>query len=357
MHQARFALLVLLVPLLLGSPNAAAQHAFPNAYSDVTVDFQGGTLSEYVQSLRNAYAEHNPNILIATDADDVRVPRVSLRGAPLFGAVHALSEIAQPGPNARLSVETVGQGPDSQLVYAIRVERFKSPIQASTARRIEVFTIREIVDPPAGEGMHIDEVIGVIKTAVALDDTTEAPEVRYHPASALVIVRGTHEQIGVVNEVLDRLSNDLNRHRAIEGATERERIEAEADLRQAEAEVRMSEAELDTALANLHNVHDMVEKSVASREQLIEAEANVRIAKLRQEQAQIEVEKRARLLKQLEAGAASDDGSASPELKQELESLRRTVKALTAQNEDLHHQLSLYQLQNDGQRTQPEKRR
>ncbi len=341
MHQARFALLALLVPLLVGSPRVTAQD-FPNAYADVVVRYQGGTLAEYVDTLREAYAAHNPNILIAADAERIDVPSVILRGAPLRGAVHALSEVAEPGPNSRVIIETIGNGPDSQLVYAISVTRVNTgTLLDDTSNRMHVFSIRDIVDPPDASGMPVDEVIGVIETAVELDGSPNAPEIRYHPASALVIMRGTPAHLEVVEQVLARLSTDLSRHRTIAGATERERIEAEAELRQAEAEVRMCEAELDTALANLHNVHDMVEKSVASREQLIEAEARVRISKLRQEQAEIEVQKRARLLAQLEEGAANTQpgGEAEKMLRKELESLRRTVDTLRAENEDLRAQL------------------
>jgi hypothetical protein len=192
----------------------------PHQEPAVSITFKGGTLAEYAAALRAA--SDGANILVPEQATDVRVPAITLKDATVFSALEALGELVID--DYQVKVRAI-MSPLAQPVYAVRVSRVRAVAGApgqgmvdERARVVRVFSIKSLIQAHPGdpaEGLKAETILTAIETGLSF--TGEAARakavVRYHADSGILFVHGTLEQVGVVEQVLASLGNDLLRAR------------------------------------------------------------------------------------------------------------------------------------------------
>ena len=117
----------LLLSTLLGTAVSPAQNAQPTR-PIVSIDFDGGSLEDFVEEIRGA--GENINILIPPEASEVTVPAVSLKSVGVEAALEAVATITL-SDTVRVRVSTMlGAGVP---IYAVRVSLASLGLDESAA--------------------------------------------------------------------------------------------------------------------------------------------------------------------------------------------------------------------------------
>ena len=286
--------LAIALTLLLFAPLVHAQDA-PPVDSPIVIehlDFKGGTLAQFVEALREGLDHAPVNVLLRNDAGNVRIPTLELRDVSLDTALRAAVPIGQREtrqPDGSLLVQwtfldrTEVNDRGSPVYVFDAGSEVQKPPAGDGERRFEVFGLGRVI----GDG-DADGVLEIIDAAMSLDDA-EPAELRYHKDSGLLIVRGTHEQLVLVDQVIGRLEADRSRT----SDEDRDRAEHIADL---EFGLERAQTDLETAARHLEAVErqrdrtaDLVKRQFAGEEQLenIEMEVIDRRAEVQRAEAEV----------------------------------------------------------------------
>ena len=220
--------------LLLGLTAAAQQQTIPDRRT-VSVEFKGGSLTEYVAALRSA--GNNVNVVLPDTAAKVRVPALVLRETSVEAALRAVTNVVDESIHLSVNV-SVGSSPNSgpfgEPVYSMQVRQLDNN-QATTAgppssraRLVRVFALRTLIKG-AGDNTArldvktiltaVDTGLGVVAEHAGLDtNSSDKAVVRYHEDSGLLFVAGTNAQLSVVDQVINNLERDQKDERAAKRA-------------------------------------------------------------------------------------------------------------------------------------------
>lgn len=287
----------------LAPASAEPEIECPGGYEPFDLEFRGGTVADYVRAIRAV----NPcaTVLVTPEAEASPVPEVVLRAVNVEMALRLIAE-GEPqsvGEHQEFLVVRVFNLPDLEQ-QAFRIERLQRKLarnqqNAATdalSRDISVWGLSSIV----ALGMSSDRAIGAVEIALAM--VGDGAEVRFHEPTALLIVRGTREQISVVHQIVGTLGDQAQRladqKRAIEetiGSLRIQILEEEAKKKVALVRKQVSELAIDRIEAGsldleLHNRHQVeiarAEADIAVSESRIEhytrllADAEHRLAAL-----------------------------------------------------------------------------
>ncbi len=209
--------LLLLAPLALSTVSAVAQdvpatsqrrRAAPTAVT-VSLKFAGGTMAEFVAAVRAD--QPKANIVLATQARNAQVPAMVLKSAGLEQALEGACMSAAADYDVRVK-EFRGTG---EPVYSIVAQKRHS----NTAEQVHpadhdsqqwVSSLNELTSERVSgiKAMDVATILSAIE--LALSDEKKAPRLRFHKDSGLLLVRGSREQISVVEQVLGTLSRDMD---------------------------------------------------------------------------------------------------------------------------------------------------
>jgi hypothetical protein len=169
----------------------------------ITVEFEGGTVRDYVAVLRGA--GDNINIMIDDDAGAVSLPAVELRNVMLIDALRILEDLRPEDESYELSLDEFQSGPIELTTPVFRIVAVKQrppqpPLQTS------VWSVRQLLSSQI-EAAHI---LGAIETALSLQEDLGAPEVRFHEETGLILARAHPEQIEVIGEVIHNLQASVS---------------------------------------------------------------------------------------------------------------------------------------------------
>ena len=169
----------------------------------ISIEFEGGSVQEYVAVLRRAAP--NVNIMLDSDAGDVDVPAFELRGVMLIDALKILEDLEPEDQSYELSLDHFASGPSEFYAPVFRVTAIKQrppqpPLQTS------VWSVRQLLSNQI-EAAHI---LGAIETALSLQEDLGAPEVRFHEETGLILARAHPEQIAVIAEVIHNLQSSVS---------------------------------------------------------------------------------------------------------------------------------------------------
>jgi len=186
----------------------------------VSLDFPGGTLADYLQLVAKAGEFDNFLIQDPARTKQVPMPPVKLRNVDLrtavrlVGPVHIQSSYG-PGGAFTLSDGTkvvvtvnwfgpaVNQQSDpeedrrnvSRSVCAVAIENMESPSTQSTRAVFDLSAMKEL---PKEE---VQRVLDAVTIAVELDGSSPTFRAKYHEGSQLLIVRGTPDELDLVRQV------------------------------------------------------------------------------------------------------------------------------------------------------------
>lgn len=210
---------VLLLPLLLAVPASAQDPAAPGGQSapaarstaaeTVTLSFRGGSLKELLDAIR-AQAP-TVNIVASELAAEVNLPAIELRQAPLQSALESIAMVVPEPYRAKAIASSVALGVP---VYSLAIFANRG---GSGQVEVRVFSLDALSKPLPGDA-------GAASTAVAARTVLSAIEVgarvlgepielRFHEESLLLFVKGTKQQLELVQQVLGNLQRDQERQR------------------------------------------------------------------------------------------------------------------------------------------------
>ena len=207
-----------------GGPSGPARSDSQEAV--ITLSFPGGTMAEFVQAVRTI--EPTANIVMASLATDAVLPPIDVRSASLDQVLDCACTVAEGGIEVAVKrFKGPGRSVFTILGRLPRTNRGTTVDQAGNAEEAivqRVFSLNDLTRPRAG-GMPAAMPVETVISAVELASTVggSVPLLRYHSESGLLLVRGTHEQVGYAVEALQVLRDDLS---ALEF---RERTERGAD--------------------------------------------------------------------------------------------------------------------------------
>ncbi len=205
---AVISLLSFCTPLVTAGAARAQQDAPPRAET-VTVEFDGGTLVEFVARLR---AASGANIVYPESAHRVPVPRLELEDATVQAALEALDSILDP--DYRVSARVIrDQRSIAKPVHALgvrispNVDQQEQP-QHEVPASVAIFSLQSITEAGAA-AKPAQTVLTAIETVLAVAGGESDPTLHYHEDSGLLFVRGGDRQIDYVSRVLHQMEQDV----------------------------------------------------------------------------------------------------------------------------------------------------
>jgi hypothetical protein len=179
--------LAMLSALLLPLPVLSAQEQGtpPGHPITISLSYQGGTLADFVEQIRGK--EPKANVIVAALAMQIRLPAIEMRGAGLDAVLQAACAAAEGPREIRVQeFRSVGEP-----VYSMLVESNGTNAEAEerVRRTTQVHSLNHLIDGHAvGVGFPPAVILSGLETA--MEGTGEAPSIRFHKESGLLILRG-----------------------------------------------------------------------------------------------------------------------------------------------------------------------
>lgn len=200
-------LVLVLVALVLSSLSASstqAQNDVPDA-GLISVDFPGGTITEYIDAL--AKAAGSVNVLISTEAADLSMPPVKLTKVSVSAAIDLVNG-TRTDKNDRfvnLDVDHLRQyEANEQETFKINAQSpgRRRPTEVKTQTPSGVWSIAHLIQ----DGVFNSKVVlEAVEMAIAVTKSTSKVDIRFHEATGLLIASGSTSQLSAIENVLDEL--------------------------------------------------------------------------------------------------------------------------------------------------------
>ena len=260
----------LIVTLLALSPltprvEAQMREGYAHAHSRFDIQFPGGRLSEYVDTLRQARPDGAANIVVMPNARNLPIPPITLVAVTVQAAMEILEGPYEldDGRRAEVSVRSYNIGDSPDLVMKVIAEFEFHSIRSA------VWSVEEAL----ANGQTAEELLGAIEAVVSLFN--KKADISFHPPTRLLIARGTDEQLDLVREALDQLIRGAE-HRHEELTSLHEQIyDLEADQFRYAAEMNVAQKETSVAKAFLDRMVRSREADAVSQEEVAQAELQV----------------------------------------------------------------------------------
>lgn len=303
-----------------------------NAGPSISVDFKGGTAKEFVDAVRSAAGADKVNVIMPREAETVALPAISLNNVGVYTALQAMEFASGSNNGVRFSVSLLGPTEPSRTFAVGQITSFQPGTVgpaglAGSRQETRVFSLRELVELPAGQGgegaLTSETIINAVRSATQLDSSTgqSAPEIMFHKDSLLLLVRASGEQLRTIEAVLGQLrqSVEARRAQAVEGmrrqqAFAMEQTELRGQMTQAEIQVAQAKQRMVDVQGKLDRFKQMRDKGSGSAGDVESIEAELNVARTTAAQAEATrrgVEERRTLLEQrMKSGG---DGAGSSE--------------------------------------------
>ena len=259
MRRTIFLLLAAISVCLAGASPAQADSI---ESSPIDLKFEGGTVSQYAQALRET--SDGVNIVVMPDAADVELGPIELKQADLFASIMLLDDYEQVTSSriTHLDVEPQPSVTDAGLdIFVINgIVRDMAREQPATSM---VLTVSQLLtaDPP----IPAEDILSAVEAAMELTKgILQAPDISFHKETGLIIARGHPEQMNTIESVIDQLRTGVRMQQ------------------QEQRQARMNER--DAEMERMHRIVDEVQ----NQRNLLETSYQVKMAELKAQLAQRE---------------------------------------------------------------------
>ncbi|MFI4855107.1 MAG: hypothetical protein ACIAQF_09055 [Phycisphaerales bacterium JB065] len=226
------------------------------AHSEITFDFKGGSLSEFVRLVQDAAGQQQ--VLVRGDADNFMMPPLRLENVTLHGVLMALDGDTRQSSQGERSVISSGF---REGVYVVEVIS-KQAISRSQAGPSALQTMSWSLAALRGQGrLSIEEVLAAIEAAVEVSGDAERTTVRFHDPTSLLIVSARADTIAAINDVIAQLQKSSDEAMR-EHARRQAKVEHIDDLRMRHT----------TLLANIRRMEDEMHE-IKNRDSIPEVNA------------------------------------------------------------------------------------
>lgn len=193
--------------MTLGLPGALAQQSPTPAQGPphptlptMTLQFQGGSLSDYAKAIKEAAPAINI-ALLAPEAKEIRVPPLKLDAVAYGPALELLQGDyrLEDGSEVHLKVGHLSGSPrdvtGASGLFKITTERTQ---KRKPPAQVRVWNISELIVP----GNKAQDVLTAVETAVGLLEEYEPAKIRYHAETNLILASGEEEQLRAIDRVI-----------------------------------------------------------------------------------------------------------------------------------------------------------
>ncbi len=326
----------------------------------VSVDFPGGTLTEWVVALTQAAKPEPANIILRGDAERIPIAPTKLDNVPLSAALEVVSGDYPLQDNTFYRVSTkefqeaAGRSVFSMEIINIGSRAPRSPHQPAP-RDIIVLQIKELTTAMPGDPPEVvvpaETVLTAIETVLEVAEDDGKTDMKYHSASGLIMLAGPVSSLKAAEEVVKQMWNDVvtrrDRARMLQNSQgldrpeflERDLAEAVAELEMARVQMLVASEQYEVAAESLEEAEKLQAEGFvsegevnATRLRLIESKADIERGRIQAELQQQTVEQLKRSLERARAiatgGDTSDEISA---LRDENTMLRDRLAAMEAE--------------------------
>lgn len=251
MKSGRFGLRVVAIVAgcVLAALAARPCPAWGATVDDIEVKFEGGTVKEYIDALRNSYAPAvgpaGVNVVLMPGAESVHMPPLSIKGASFDSAMHLVRFARSPGLGGADLI--VSQESELYVVY------LKPREVAKVHHATRVWSLSDFMI----NGMGALDILAAVETALSIFD--EPRNVKYHEETGLLIMRGPEAQIEAVDQVLQGIQRTMHSREMMKGA---HRIAIER-VGAARYELQSEEIELERLRSHLAHTEQYMEELAA----------------------------------------------------------------------------------------------
>gem|GEM_PF-3176768 len=178
---------------------AVVTQAEPDGGETFNMNFEGGTVADYTAALKRAV---KANIVLIEPAGDVPLPPMNLSQVSFYTAMSLLDDFTQQMGQDRIELHLAKADDDIGLpVYTVRARLSSGLMQLPMASA--VISVAGILQ---SEAFSPEDCMGAIDMALeVMGGDREPAQIRFHPATGLLIARGAPEQINAIHEVVGQL--------------------------------------------------------------------------------------------------------------------------------------------------------
>jgi hypothetical protein len=172
----------------------------------IDVDFQGGTISDYIALLRTL--DPNVRILCSESAVDTSVPTIKIKAVPTQIAVHALSMVSRNSfrPIAIDEESFEDANHHEGLIFTIDLDFPSEDVQIEATVVNAKEALRALRSEDAARDLQKTIEMGLS----TVFDGNDGPAVvaNLHEPTGLLFVKGPGERVRFVLEIIDQLSRN-----------------------------------------------------------------------------------------------------------------------------------------------------
>lgn len=260
---AALAAATLAAPVLAQQGQPETQEAASALKSEphlITVDFGGGTLAEYIDTLREVTSDRVVNFIVPREVRDLPVSAIELRDVDVYTALRVAVPAEAPHVDGRVinwrPNRVPGQGaPVYAIDYSIQpLFQQSARSQATPSQHTAVHSITELT---TGTGaMSADDVLSAIQAALAIEGADDETKILYHEETGLIFARVTPDQGNVIEQTLVNLQLSVQAtRRSILEASDREAKEVRTQNLQSQVVMLSSQnTKLKSRIAHLETL-------------------------------------------------------------------------------------------------------
>lgn len=283
----------------------------------ISVDFRGGTVSSFVQAVRDA-ANGTVNVILPPEAAKVPMAPVLLSNVSASTAMDAIEWAFAGTDEHRFDCRRISGEAEPSVTFAVQYQRQTPQNTLVLNQRASVMqrhgfihSLRKFTEMPEGitpdPALVTDEqtVLNALNAVLQVDlnaaieeadqqglPKPQAPELMLHKESGVLFCRATEDQNRIIVTVLTQLREALDEKRAMardreksRRAAELERLTTRAEHEQASVQMKRCEDELTRATSRLKEIEEMAKVGHASGLEVQDARAAAAAARANTEQA------------------------------------------------------------------------
>ncbi|MCB9844587.1 MAG: hypothetical protein H6811_01175 [Phycisphaeraceae bacterium] len=260
------------VGVAFGQPAGGSVATQDPALARIDVRFAGGTVEQYVRALQAAAGQTPLNVIVTPEAAGAAVSPVELRRVDLASAMRAVESVTDAG---RLTIEAVGSVDGAPAFYRVFFQMRGNG--GAPHVQTEVFSISEAL---GDGGTSVESALSAVEAALALSKSSARAEMKFHEESRLLFARATDADLDTIRQVLVSLRNDARRDREpnrdeytkwlaevlarSQDNPQAQRIELEAELQMALLRIERAQLAMEDAKARVAQSASLKERGFMS---------------------------------------------------------------------------------------------
>jgi hypothetical protein len=205
-----------ILAIVIAAGSGAAQEAGAPADAGMTriidLRFAGGSAVAYLDAVRKVAPDVNV-VVLDEHVAEVPVMPLELKRVRVATAIEILDGLTRIDGERLVQLDVGFTGPEP----AMRIATVRAEVAGPNApcdQLSHVWTLQEVI----GAGTGPQDILMALELALELAELGTEAKLRFHEETKLLIVRGSREQITIVDEVIDRLREAMHARAAAAAA-------------------------------------------------------------------------------------------------------------------------------------------